>query len=225
MGKIRRIGELIAEIHKIDTDNTITEKDEFIVELIKEFVTENDVASDNRLNVFMEALKKDNNLVRAMVINGLIDDGVISWGDLLKIGIRQAFIDALEMNGTRQYSDPNGPLYKIKNLSTEVYFWGIPASGKTCAIGAMLSMAAKSDLPQINVFNNGGDCQGKKYMNELTRMFPYDISDEVRDDVSDVMPLPNGTHVENTYEMFFELIDNRNKVLPITFIDMAGPGF
>ena len=63
MGKIRRIGELIAEIHKIDTDNTITEKDEFIVELIKEFVTENDVASDNRLNVFMEALKKDNNLV------------------------------------------------------------------------------------------------------------------------------------------------------------------
>lgn len=222
MGKIRRIGELIAEIHKIDTDNTITEKDEFIVELIKEFVTENEVASDNRLNVFMEALKKDNNLVRAMVINGLIDDGVISRGDLLKIGIRQAFIDALEMNGTRQYSDPNGPLYKIKNLSTEVYFWGIPASGKTCAIGAMLSMAAKSDLPQINVFNNGGDCQGKKYMNELTRMFPYDISDEVRDDVSDVMPLPNGTHVENTYEMFFELIDNRNKVLPITFIDMAG---
>ena len=217
MGKICRISELINGIHQIEADNNNIDKDGFIVELIKEFVSENGVVDDKRLTAFLSTLEKDHNLISAKVVNGLIDDNVINEADLNKIGIRQAFIDALSTNEGKNYPDPDGLLSKIEHLSTEVYFWGIPASGKTCAIGAMLTMAAKSDLPQLKVFNNSGNCQGKKYMNELTMMFPYN-----RDYVSDVMSLPDGTPVKNTYEMFFELIDNRNKVLPITFIDMAG---
>ena len=33
-------------------------------------------------------------------------------------------------------------LDRIHKQSTEIYFWGIPSSGKSCALGAILSVAA-----------------------------------------------------------------------------------
>lgn len=209
--------QLIADIHEAEADKTLTEKNEFIYDLIKEYVDENNTERQQRVDSILSALSDDQNLVSSTVIKKLIDNKIISEYDLRDIGIDEAFIHALAQHQTLQtYPAPNSPLSKVSNLSTEVYFWGIPASGKTCATGALLSMAIKSDLPQLKDFEMGS-CQGRDYMESLCEMFPYDSND-----ITEVMPLPSGTPVRYTYEMFFKLTDKKKKVYPITFIDMAG---
>ena len=53
----------------------------------------------------------------------------------------------------------------IPKGSTEVYFWGVPGSGKTCAMAAILSRAR-----QMGVFAPRRG-EGLAYMNELSTMF------------------------------------------------------
>lgn len=209
--------QLIDDIHDADDDKTLTEKDNYIYDLIEDFVNENSLEKRQRVNDLLSAIQEDHNLVSSTVIKKLITAGIINEYNLSDIGIDEVFIRTLAENLNREdYPTPNGDLSKVSNTSTEVYFWGIPASGKTCAIGALLTMAFKSDLPQLKDFEEG-KCQGKEYMMKLCEMFPYD-----KNESTEVMPLPSGTPVKYTYEMFFNLTDKKGQVYPITFIDMAG---
>lgn len=218
MENMNSIQQLVDSIHEADTDNTLTEKDNYIFELIKEYVGKNGATGkQEQRKLLLDVIGRDHNLVNSTVINKLIHEGIISDDDLWGIGIKQVFIDTLGQNlKSEKYPLPSKALDKVENPSTEVYFWGIPASGKTCAIGALLSVAVKRDLPMLNCYE-AGKCQSQAYQEKLTEMFPYD-----RNGSTKVMPLPSGTSIDNTYEMFFELTDKKNNVLPITFIDMAG---
>lgn len=219
MAAFKSKAKLIDDIHDAEADKNLTEKDSYIFELIKDYVVENRSVNHQRQTELLSALRDDQNLIGSTVVKRLIAEAIISEYDLPQIGIDPVFIEALGHDLlTKAYPKPDGPLDKIGNLSTEVYFWGIPASGKTCAIGALLSMAFKTDLDRLQQFKEGA-CQGRQYMSRLTEMFPYDPREGVP---ANVMPLPSGTPVKYTYEMFFELTDKKRNVYPITFIDMAG---
>ena len=163
-------------------------------------------------NDLLQMLECNHNLVSNDVINECIKKEFFTKDDLETCGIDSDFIDLLSQE---KPIDPAlgsdyQPIESINPGSTEVYFWGMPGSGKSCALGAVLSIA-----------NNGGDkmiqqpCQGGDYMTRLSGLFRYD---------GDHTFLPSGTDVKNTYEMRFSIIRDQ-KEHPLSLIDFSGELF
>ena len=83
-------------------------------------------------------LKENYNAYNYQQIRDFLTTEVISEQDLRDIGIPEKIVEYL---GGRQQAN-NGHLYmgnRALPASTELYFWGIPESGKSCALGAVLS--------------------------------------------------------------------------------------
>lgn len=87
----------------------------------------------------------------------------------------------------------------IPKGSTEVYFWGVPGSGKTCAMAAILSCARKMGcyVPRTG--------PGLGYMNQLSTMF-------ISDDNAPAVCLPPATDIGTQYLPLSlnEVIEGRN---------------
>lgn len=150
------------------------------------------------------------NFFRPSEIKELQRRALISFGKLSQGGIRQCFIDAVRGSLTRDnFADPE-PIDHISNVCTEVYFWGLPSSGKSCAIGGILSVAGNGRIARAM---EREECQGYEYMCHLASNFTS---------TGEVGLLPAATKVVSTYEMFFNLHDDFNKVHPITLVDLAG---
>ena len=141
----------------------------------------------------------------------LLDNGYLDYDDFETIGINAAFIRHLVNGETTQGFAIPRKLDKINKLSTEIYFWGIPSSGKSCALGAILSVAGNGRVAKSMSQDN--DCQGYGYMTRLAALFNSNDC---------VGTLPEGTSIYSTYEMGFDLEDENNAVHPLTCIDLAG---
>ena len=94
-------------------------------------------------------------------------------------------------------------LDKIHKQSTEIYFWGIPSSGKSCALGAILSVAASGKV--AHSMDADTESQGYGYMTKLINLFQN----------GEIGTLMEGTSVDSFYEMGFDLvISTMHKNLP-----------
>ena len=202
------ISQLLSKIDQIESDNRVTDKDRVLVDEISVFISS---ISSGKSDLLKE-IGRNHNLLGSSTIDRLIEKRVLSEDDILRTKINPLFLNALGTKLTTKVFDQPADLTQISRLSTEIYFWGIPASGKSCAIGAILSMASKGYIPQAKAFVEH-KCQGYDYMMQLCEMFIED---------GHVKPLPMGTPVRYTYEMSFDIIDDKHRVHPITFIDMAG---
>lgn len=161
-----------------------------------------------------EIFRKDHNVLPVEVVEML--DGVIDYSklsDLADIDIK--FINKLEDDTNSQYElDTDvSPLSSIPDGFTEIYFWGVPASGKTCAVGSIMSAmtngnGVKSVMPYT-------ESQGSKYMMPLASSFRKD----------EVCVLPPRTKVEETFEMRYLITDDNNKEHKLAFIDLSGELF
>ncbi len=199
--------ELAMEIDELQRNKLLTNVEENIKNAIMRRLGTHQITKED----FLDLLKEDNNLVNAHMINVLIDIKVITPGDLSDIGIDDRFIYKLTRNASPQtYKGEYKPLEKIDWRSTEVYFWGVPSSGKSCAIGAILSAAHSGNVAKSIISNN--DSQGYGYMNHLKDVFRS----------GSVISLVAGTAKTCFYEMGFTLVDHDNKKHRITLIDMAG---
>ena len=201
------VDALLVRINSIQTDKSINDPDAEITEVISSNIEKNRIKQTDVL----ELISRDHNLLRASVIKDLINKGHLQYSDLRQIGIDERFIRALAKGEDRQRFSRPRPINKINKVSTEIYFWGIPSSGKTCALGAILSVANNGNAAKSMSMDN--DCQGYGYMTRLSELFSSD---------GKVGSLPEGTDIYSTYEMGFDLYDNNGKVHPITCIDLAG---
>ena len=199
---------LVSQISQYQTDQSLTpaQKDNNIIDTIERFLNEKKVTKDE----FLKKIAEDHNLLNAGVVKRLINTGTISVADLLSINIDRAFIQKM-FNGenAQSFATPE-KLEKINKQSTEIYFWGIPSSGKSCALGAILSVAASGRVARS--MDPDTESQGYGYMMKLINLFQN----------GEVGTLMEGTSVDSFYEMGFDLIDNESKIHPITCIDMAG---
>lgn len=199
---------LVSQIRVYQTDKTLTpaQKDNNIISEIQRYIAEKKITKAD----FLSKIKEDHNLLSAGIVKRLINLGDIAVGDLLAIGIDKLFIQKM-FNGesAHAFSKPE-PLDKIHKQSTEVYFWGIPSSGKSCALGAILSVAANGTVAHSMDPDTGS--QGYGYMTKLINLFQS----------GQIGTLMEGTAVDAFYEMGFDLVDNDGKIHPITCIDMAG---
>ena len=199
---------LVSQISQFQTDQSLTpaQKDNNIIDTIERFLNEKKVTKDE----FLKKIAEDHNLLNAGVVKRLINTGTISIADLLSISIDRAFIQKM-FNGenAQSFATPE-KLEKINKQSTEIYFWGIPSSGKSCALGAILSVAASGRVARS--MDPDTESQGYGYMMKLINLFQN----------GEVGTLMEGTSVDSFYEMGFDLVDNESKIHPITCIDMAG---
>ena len=200
------IRALTKQIKAIRTDARINDPDRAIYNKIVGFINTNKISVDDLLL----AIKNDNNFINGTVANLLYENGIIS--DFSGAGIDEDFIAHMMSNvTTQQFPTPN-PISRItKSPCTEVYFWGIPSSGKTCALGAILSCANSGRVAKS--MQRDPDCQGFGYMTRLANLFKTNGT---------VGTLPEGTAISSTYEMGFILEDEKGREHPITCIDLAG---
>ena len=176
-----------------------------IYDLIVDYIRAGDISVDELL----AAMADDHNFISGTVVNLLWSNGIIT--DFSQTGIEGDFIACMMSNTPPQSLPPSSPLSRItKSPCTEVYFWGIPSSGKTCALGAILSVANSGE---VAAFQKDNTCQGYGYMNRLAAIF---------NTKKGVGALPPGTPTTSTYEMGFTLKDKDGKEHPITCIDLAG---
>lgn len=165
------------------------------------------------IGMLLELIRQDHNLLSSAACNDIISRGILNRNDLSKCGIDNGFINKMLTNARSQNFEPARPLQTIAEPCTEVYFWGIPFSGKTCALGAILS-AAKNGLAARSMIPDNS-CQGFGYMNRLSTIFSP----------GRICRLPGGTSVTSTYEMRFDLEDQEHKIHHVACIDLAGELF
>ena len=157
-------------------------------------------------------LKHNANVLDPTAALYLLDGNILTQNDFRDCGIDDEFTDLLDED---KPTDPasGSDFHRISKIEpgvTEVYFWGVPESGKTCVLGALMSMA-----------KNGSDymyqhpCQGGDYMSRLTQVFQHH---------GVYTFLPKGTDVYKTFEMRFS-ITRQKKEHPISLIDMSGELF
>lgn len=95
---------------------------------------------------------------------------------------------------------------------TEVYFWGMPGSGKTCALGAILKKA--EDQGYLNLAKGSGN----KYASQLKNIFS---DNNIADDF-----LPATTPEEYTQYLPFTLKKpNESKSRSVSLIELSGEVF
>ncbi len=185
--------------------NSADEVSRTIVELVK-----NGTIS---LQTLIDVITSDHNILSSAACNDIIHNGILSRSDLSKCGIDEEFINKMLSGTPTKNFESARQLEYIAEPCTEVYFWGIPSSGKTCALGAILS-AAKSGASAKSMIPDNS-CQGFGYMNRLSNVFTKDK----------ICRLPGGTPVTATYEMRFELEDYKGYIHNVACIDMAGELF
>ena len=200
------IKALEKQIKAIGTNTTINNPERAIFEKIVGFINRGAISVDDLLN----AIREDNNFISGTVANLLYENNFIN--DFSITGIDSDFIAHMMSNIKPQSFSKPQPFDRITKVPcTEVYFWGIPSSGKSCALGAILS-AAKNGRTAKSM-QQDPDCQGYGYMTRLSNLFRSNNS---------VGTLPEGTAISSTYEMGFILEDEDGKEHPITCIDLAG---
>ena len=155
-------------------------------------------------------IKANRNAYTPLELQREVDNLVITWEDL-----REVFGDD-ELDAIKAYRLPTNlpygdPPQKLEEGPTEVYFWGTPSSGKTCALGAILSAANRYGIfTGQNTPGNGG-----RYRNLLSNIF----------DPRGICVFPEGTPDTSIQQMIFTLRDNKEKEHLITFVDLAGELF
>ena len=119
------IESLVNKIKNIQADNKVINKDDEIYKTLVEYLRSGKITHSDLLDM----LKDDNNVLRASVINMLLDNDCLDVDDFAEIGINKAFVSHLVSGERAQRFTIPRKLEKINKLSTEIYFWGIPSSG------------------------------------------------------------------------------------------------
>lgn len=213
--KFHNITTLKVELRNIAVDKNIQDKvaasyGVISVYLAKQFCTSQELLAE---------IKDDNNFLGSDVVFRLIKNGLLKENDLIKIGIQQQFIDVIKQDKHREFLSSNVMPEPIEEESTEIYFWGMPASGKTCALCAILGTVRNGDV--VDHVNVNASSSGYGYMKMATDMFRTGMSG-YGNDLHSVMLLPLGTSEVAFYELGMQILDKEGYRHPVTCVDMAG---
>lgn len=200
------IEALDKQIKNIKTNIRINNPEGAIADLIENYIRSGKIT----VNQFLDAVADDNNMISGSVAYTLWENGIIT--DFAGTGVDSAFIEHMMARIPAEIFPAARPMNGItKEECTEVYFWGIPSSGKSCALGAILSAANNGKVATSMQKDN--NCQGYGYMHRLSNLFKKN---------GEVSTLPEGNPTSATYEMGFILNDTDGKEHPITCVDLAG---
>lgn len=164
-------------------------------------------------NLIKEMLSKDLNLLSAYELQTLLQNGMFTIVDINSLGFSEGMMRIF--NGHGRMNAPKIPYlgnigHRVR-VSDDYYFWGTSGSGKSCALGAIMSAAANGCVPGCSMTIDY-NCQGSNYIEILKSIFSQN---------GRIGVLPPGTPVGVFAEMGFDLMHGGRKK-SITCIDMAG---
>lgn len=155
----------------------------------------------------LEKVRSNPNSFTPGMLRTYLNNGIISRNDLTNYGIPNEIITRLDNIVSpmlRLGETPNS----IPDGYTEVYFWGIPGSGKTCALSAILNSAENLGYLEI------AQGPGYDYMTRLKNIF-----------VNPISFLPPPSPVETTQYLPFVLLKNNDKPRSVSLIELSGEIF
>lgn len=162
-------------------------------------------------NKMIRNLCSDRNYYHADKVSSFIKNGVIYEEDLMDCGFPQSVIDIVANNDLKRPSlkldiTPES----IPNGFTEVYMWGIPGSGKTCALGAIMRAAEARGLLTVAA------ARGSDYAIRLKNIFSKEY-----------VYLPSPTPKANTQYLPFTLQNPDSDKHPrsVSLIELSGEVF
>lgn len=127
----------------------------------------------NKKVEILDKLKRNPNSYSPGMLKEYFNKGVLNESDLLNCNIPERVIG--QLNGI--LTVPNSKRLELGETPesipsgyTEVYFWGIPGSGKTCALASILSTAYK--LGYLDVATG----PGYEYMTRLKNIFLDEVA-------------------------------------------------
>ncbi len=162
----------------------------------------------------LQLLREDHNLFNTDTIRQLLDRRVFDKETLVTAcGIDPQFLDML--NPVPRHLPASKIINSLDSTSTHVFFWGIPTSGKTCALGAILAAAQKGKGKRKKIKVDKA-CQGKEYYEFLCDVFKADGA---------YITLPGRTNLTDNYAIRMTIDDGKGREHPVTLIDMAGELF
>ncbi|MDD6889533.1 MAG: hypothetical protein PUD39_04670 [Bacteroidales bacterium] len=177
-----------------------------------QFASEARVRIDNgsQRELFLDRLRENFETISG--IKRAVNDNKVSWSDVAEVygeDVTEAIKDYEEYPVL-----PNSEIpANLTGNGTEVYFWGIKGSGKTCALGTVLSYVNKKGLYAPLA------CKGARYRDALKSLFKNSAS---------LCILPPATDSEQIHEMALRLRNPDPNVNPkglytrFTFIDLPG---
>jgi hypothetical protein len=159
----------------------------------------------------LDNISRNPNTYSPNEIKGFLNNGTFNEQDLRNCGVPQSAIDNLGnihapnlQLGVTPDSIPDG--------YTEVYFWGGTGSGKTCALAAILQMAAQKGY--LNIATG----PGYLYAHQLKNIFSDDGT------ANDYLPAPSP--VETTQYLPFTLkTPTEMKSRSVSLIELSGEIF
>lgn len=156
----------------------------------------------------IEELQIDRNSYSAIDLQRRVQNLQLQYSDLYQV------FDPDQVEALRNFLAPADlpkcppPDYLLGN-TTEVFFWGTPASGKTCALGALLSAANRYGILKRE------DGASGFYRDLLCNIFVND----------GICVLPYGSPDDSVAEMGLSLRDAEDRYHRCTFVDLAGEVF
>ena len=179
--------------------------------------------NDARSN-YVKELKKNKGALQAVEYAKLFDTDVLSDSDFEEIGItydqlnilketRNAISINIEPLDETEFKDGK---YKLPGDCTEIYLWGMPASGKSCCLSAILSCA--SAWGYCRGYDSG--ITGNDYFEKLTNVFK--INDENGTELS---TLVTGTNTNSIASASYTIEHPIYKKRRMCLIDLAGETF
>ncbi|MEZ5013570.1 MAG: hypothetical protein R2794_04700 [Chitinophagales bacterium] len=158
----------------------------------------------------IEKIRTKPNSFTSGEVRDRINEGIITIDDLKEAGVPGPIIDLIINNNIIPTKLVLGETPKqIPDGYTEVYFWGIPGSGKTCALAGILSTAHKLGYLEI------AQGPGFDYMLKLKNIFSRDSSF-----------LPARSPVDSTQYLPFTLKKAKEKYArSVSLIELSGEIF
>ena len=160
-----------------------------------------------RKEELLNRLRNNLNSFSADEMRNYLDSGELSRNDLTNVGIPEKVIDRLYNIVLPQLEMGKTP-HSIPDGYTEVYFWGIPGSGKTCVLSAVLSTAERKGYLEI------AQGPGYDYMTRLKNIFANPIS-----------ILPPASATDSTQYLPFVLKKDKDDPRSVSLIELSGEIF
>ena len=225
--KRRQLKDLISEMDKKDDEAWELARygnEAMLVDYITKFPKGKHVEEAKEKIRYLEQARKDAQAEKQKVIDNInknrnyyypdkikefLSNGTITEHDLEEsCNIPREIIEVLDDIQQPQLNLGEKPI-NIPDGYTEVYFWGIPGSGKTCALAAILSKAEK--LGYLNIAIS----PGYDYMTRLKNIF-----------VDDNAILPPPSPVDTTQYLPFTMRkDSERYHHSISLIELSGEVF
>lgn len=163
----------------------------------------------------LNEIQENSSNYRKYDLKKYLETKAITKEDLLKLGIPQKVIDNLHKD--EEELDISNSTENIPAGYTEVYFWGLPGSGKTCAISSFCKIASQGGLLGIDADiknENANSASAYDYYRQVTGLYDEDYFGI----------LPNATNKGHSQHIPLKLYNNNNSY-KVALIDLSGEVF